>query len=477
MSFEADQNDELAMSWSGGPGIVAAVCVRDHWEEMSAAQREWCVDRICREVIESANRWSPMERVQRFDVLADRSCAWVLSLLLTESLSHPQRSSVEEAFAAAVTHPVNEARWYAVWGISQNLSIAHRELATLCVNALAMEASLIEAERQEERKLPFPQRRDVSKIAAAAGLSVRAAFWSAGRIPPDAYDGLNIETWYGADANAHILTILFGDPENAVAGPAFKRAAEVLVAWWNAREHHDYTQRGEEPNQEAESSLSDFLQKFVMRTSFEVAKDVLGPIVAAIGEHPREVSWILQGLTATEDSTPNTLHYWRLWQLFADGMRQAGWISGLADEHPWGADMVLAVFLTLNWKDSVRHWNNLEGHAHHVHALFESLPSSWIVFDSYIRFLYHIGEKSLPDAFVRVSHALKAGDAEAMLADSNTVFMVVVLLQRHVYAKPLELKRDPRIREAVLNLLDVLVENGSAAAFRMRDDFVTPVAA
>jgi len=29
----------------------------------------------------------------------------------------------------------------------------------------------------------------------------------------------------------------------------------------------------------------------------------------------------------------------------------------------------------------------------------------------------------------------------------------------------------------ILNLLDVLVENGSSAAFRMRDDFVTPATA
>jgi len=29
----------------------------------------------------------------------------------------------------------------------------------------------------------------------------------------------------------------------------------------------------------------------------------------------------------------------------------------------------------------------------------------------------------------------------------------------------------------VLSLLDILVEHGSSAAFRMRDDFVTPVAA
>jgi hypothetical protein len=476
MSFKADQTDELAMGWRGGPGTVAAVCVRDHWEEMSAGEHEWCVDRICQEVMESAEHWNPMARVQRFDVSADRPCACILSLLLTKSLSEPQRSSVEEAFAAAVTHPVNEVRWHAVWGIAQNLSAGERELTMRCVNALATEATLIDAERQEERKLPFPQRRDVSEIAADAGVTVRTTFWSASGIPPDAYDRLSIDTWYGADANAHILTILSADPESAVAGPAFKRAAGVLIRWWNARERHDQHQLGEEPNHEAETAISDFLQRFLMRTSFEIATEVLEPIIAAIGDHPREVSWILQGLTAIEDSTPNTVHYWRLWQLFADGVRHAGWISRLDDEHPWGADMVSAVFLTSRWKDSVRHWNSLEGHAHHVHSLFEALPSSWIVFDSYTRFLYHIGEKSLPDAFVRVSHSLKAGDAETLLADSNTVFMVVILLQRHVYAKPLELKRDPRIQEAVLCLLDTLVENGSAAAFRMRDDFVTPAA-
>jgi hypothetical protein len=60
--------------------------------------------------------------------------------------------------------------------------------------------------------------------------------------------------------------------------------------------------------------------------------------------------------------------------------------------------------------------------------------------------------------------------------DSNTVFMLVVLLQRHVYAKPLELKCNRVVREAVLFILDSLVESGSAAAFRMRDDFVTPLA-
>ena len=39
----------------------------------------------------------------------------------------------------------------------------------------------------------------------------------------------------------------------------------------------------------------------------------------------------------------------------------------------------------------------------------------------------------------------------------------------------MELKRQRELREAILSLLDLLVENGSSAAFRLRDDFVTPV--
>ncbi len=62
-----------------------------------------------------------------------------------------------------------------------------------------------------------------------------------------------------------------------------------------------------------------------------------------------------------------------------------------------------------------------------------------------------------------------------MLQKGNTVFMLEVLLQRYVYGRSLALKRQGEIRKGVLLLLDQLVENGSSAAFWMRDDFVTPV--
>ncbi|KRW60939.1 hypothetical protein AO726_06240 [Pseudomonas sp. TTU2014-080ASC] len=80
----------------------------------------------------------------------------------------------------------------------------------------------------------------------------------------------------------------------------------------------------------------------------------------------------------------------------------------------------------------------------------------------------------MPGAFVNIANALRRGNDADMLPESNTVFILENLLQRHVYSRPQELKRAPSLREAILYVLDALVESGSSAAFRMRDDFVTP---
>jgi hypothetical protein len=110
----------------------------------------------------------------------------------------------------------------------------------------------------------------------------------------------------------------------------------------------------------------------------------------------------MQGLTGLQDTNPSTPQYWFLWGLFADAVKRAKWVSRLdTDRHPDGTGLLSAVFLTLHWKDNVRHWRFLDGYAHLVQALVEALPSTSTVLDDYARFLYHIGERSLPDAFVR----------------------------------------------------------------------------
>ncbi|WP_256091683.1 nSTAND1 domain-containing NTPase [Candidatus Thiosymbion oneisti] len=454
-----------------GPGFIAAVCVRDHWDELSTDEQDWCVNVVCSEIAKDSNHWNHLNRVQQFSMAADRPCAQVVSLLLNKSLPEPQMQRVRQAFAVAITHSIEEVRQYAAQGINEEFWATNGTIALRCVNAIAMDAGLVDRAWEAEKTRPYELRRRLDEIRAEAAATVRRDFWQEGAIPEDAHTTLDTSGWFGTEASVRILTILGQVPNDPIAVDAFLRASRTLVGRWDTDNNHDQRR---DRDYRTEAEISERLQQFLMRTTSTFALKVLSPMLDAIDRHPHEIHSIVEGLTLIEDREPNTERYWSLWGLFADGIKHAKWIARLDKERPIGSELLSAIFLTSWWKDNVRHWRSLEGHAHRVHALFEDLPPVSIVLDGYVRFLYHIGEQSLPNAFIRVADSLERGDASAMLAKANTVFLLEVLLQRHVYGRPLELKRDAAIRQAVLSLLDRLVEAGSSAAFRMRDDFVTP---
>jgi hypothetical protein len=470
MDREADEEDFSRH----GPGLVAAVCIRDRWEEMTQEQCDWCVDVVCSEVLRHADDADHMVRVQNNGMAADRAGAFVLALLLGKPLALAQTQRVRMAFAAAMTHPVDEVRSYATWSIDETVWSINRALALRCINAIAGQAAIIDAAQKTEEARRYDKRRKLDTIIPAATADIRARFWQDGAIADDAYVTLDVSDWFGVDALKRILVIFGRVPQDPLAVACFTRAASALVDSWNS---DDDRANRRSRDFHGESDISQRLQEFLLRTTPEAAQQVLAPILGAVDRHDRELQTIMQGLTGMQDSNPNTPQYWFLWGLFADAVKRAQWVPRLdTDRHPSGSELLSAVFLTAYWKDDVRHWRFLAGYAHLVDLLFEALPPSAIVLDDYTRFLFHIGERSLPGAFVRITDALQRGDARKMLSKSNTVFMLESILQRHVYGRPLELKRDSRIRDAVLFILDWLVEMGSSAAFRMRDDFVTPAA-
>ena len=383
------------------------------------------------------------------------------------------RSRVEEAFVAALTHPVEEVSWYSTWGVAELWS-EDRQLASRCIYAIAMEASLVASAMAAEEGKPYHERRPYEDITAEAANRVRQLFWQPDAIGEDAYDRLLLDEWYGAEAQNRILAILGKAPAEPLAAKAFARATQSLVEWWNAKE--DRTRRRER-NYEAELNLARLIEQFVMRASVDVAKTVLKPILDAVNTRTDEAHNVIEGLVLVEDREPNTEQFWALWSLFADRARTAPWLQHIDGRYSRGAEVIRSLFLGTAWKEEARHWRSLEGHAHHLHSLFVQLPPSATVFDAYLRFLYDIGEQSLPDAFMRIAKRLMSGEPKQLLKNSNTVFRLEVILQRYVYPKPLLLKTRPELRDAVLALLDLLVELGSSAAFKMRDDFVTPVSA
>jgi hypothetical protein len=91
LDFSSLDQTEVAAT-SGGPAVVAAVCVREHWEELSSNEQAWCVERICAEVMRHADTWDQMTRVQRYSMSADRACSSVAPLLIGIVLPPGQRA-------------------------------------------------------------------------------------------------------------------------------------------------------------------------------------------------------------------------------------------------------------------------------------------------------------------------------------------------------------------------------------------------
>ena len=453
------------------PGAVAAVCIRDHWVELSSSDQTWCAERVCSEILHTADNWNVYERIQRHMMSADRHGAAAIVALMCNSLPEGLETLARRAFVAAITHPIDEVRAYALSAVDEGFWESQPDIGMRCAHALATEA----IETRQKFAALAPQREHSNlfdEVSAEVANSVRSRYWETNGIRDDILPKLYPPDRFVTKAITYTLTLLGRAPSNPLVLTTFTNACQFVVDCWDDR----YEDTMDSYVTDSRLEILRLVERFCMRASDEHASQVLDPILQAVDRHPDEVCWFVQGLTQIEDVEPNTRHYWYLWQLFADKVKEAKWTDQVKHSHHPAHRLLSAIFLTLFWKDNVRHWHSLEGYSDRVHTLFDALPSIRLVLDCYLAFLYHIGERSLPDAFVRVASWLRRGKVHELLENVDSMFLLEVLLQRFVYGRPAELKADPRTREAVLFILDALVERGSAVAFRMRDDFVTPIA-
>jgi hypothetical protein len=155
----------------------------------------------------------------------------------------------------ALTHAIDEVRWYAGLGIGRHLWVVDRDLVLRCVNTLATEATLVQQAADAESRRPHKKRRQRDEIEAQAAALVRRQFFEANVIADDAYQAMDPTTWFGAEANGRLLAILGQAPTEAVAIAAFERLSHTLVGWWEADDdrRRDRHQKRPERNYETES--------------------------------------------------------------------------------------------------------------------------------------------------------------------------------------------------------------------------------
>jgi hypothetical protein len=463
---------------SSAKAYVATICIRDHWSELTPSEQEWCVTTTCDAVATKSDEANQMACCQRYSLSGDRPAAFIVSALCGKQLSESLRHQVIRSLAQALTHGIDEVAEYAASGASLHLWSDDSQLAVRCINSLARQAELLQRQYDAEKRKTYQERRPIEVLKRDSVTSIRRMIEGVETVDEQSHARFNTKGWIGAHALVRVLLIAKSAPTEPVAVQLFRRASETLQFWWGAdrrRRGRDVDHPDDRPHQ-IEPTINTLLERFVLQVSVEDAQTVLQPILAEVERNPREVSWIVRGLTSAEDTLFCPANFWAIWDQFAIRIQNSKLIEKIDDSRYYSGDELMsAIFLGSWWKDEVRHWRSLDGYVERVHKLFLALPPSAVILDDYVRFLYHIGEHSLPSAFVHIASRLQAGSPVQMLSKDNAVFMLESLLRRFVYGRPMETKREKTIRESVLFVLDRLVEAGSSAAYRMRDDFVTPI--
>ncbi len=458
---------------TNGIGWVAAACILRNWKDMAADERHWCVDVVCDAIESEANHWEEIAMRQKNGMAADRIGASTVPVLAGKDFPRRTYKRVRRSMVLALTHAVTEVRAAVASGIAAHLWSIDAELARRCVNVVATDANVKQQEYDRGSPARAVSSRGYAKIIRRAAVTVRRRFARRNGIPADAFEDLALDSWFSLEAYKLGLQIYLGRPSDPAAVAAFSRATETIVSHWGTR-----------PDSQGDNSwtmshdyydLPFLIQQFLLRAPRASATQVVRPVADSVDRHPRECADWLRGLIGYEGRAPNTDQFWTLWDLFAERVRSASWLRQMDGRYAWGREMISAVFLGNDWKEGVEHWKSLEGGgAERVHRLFRDLPVSKQVLDCYVSFLYRVGRRSLPGAFVYVAEKLRDPQAKELVS-TNTVFCLEVLLRPYVSGRPQQTKARTTLRNAVLLLLDLLVECGSSSAFRMRDDFVTPV--
>ena len=465
---EFDEAEEFSR---GGPGFTAAVCIRDHLDELDDADFEWCARRVDMEVRRKAEAVELTDRLGR-SLRADRVCASVVPLLAVHSRK-AGGVDTSDLLSVSLTHPVDEVVEYAFSGLGLFVGENHKAMVLQCVAAAAYRSHLALKAREIARERRAAGAHDGSDPDESVVPAVRRVIEEGSLDPAEELRRLDLAGPVVGAALTAVLAVFEHRPDWDESRDFYSRVSQWLVDAWphNARSA-GRTARNFKLEGEALRSLA----RFVLRLPGAEALRISGPVVGAIADQRQEVDGFVSELIMSADRNTEDC-FWEIWQRLADAVADSRWGAGLTDDTSVGLDLLHLMFLGRYWNEDAKQWHRLHGHADCVDELARRLPATVPVARAYTEYLGMVGHQSLPGSFVVVGHILEQGDGARIASDSSVAFNLETLLRPFVYSRPHLIKSDSRLRQAVLVILDALVAAGSASAYRMRDDFVTPYSA
>ena len=313
-----------------GPGLVAALYTRDHWEDLNVDDQQWCLDTLIAEIEEDCDSEDYIRQVANDPMRADRHSAYVLPKLLS---NYPDNVALRKAIAKAITHACDQVALWAAEGAGKYLVSEHEDLTIRCVGAIAMQANLLDqCEKQGDSHGVEWQSADSSQVQHVRA-QVRDAF-VAGTIDVEKnLEALDFTSWSGRQVVASVLAILGKAPNLSLSMEFYVRAAQAVVASWEA-DHRNWNSGRDFT---FEHGVMAKLAGIALALPVDEAVSCCTPFLNAIEKYPKEVATLVELLISEEDrSPPDRSSFWHIWEAFSQRVLGARWLPSIGSDFSVG---------------------------------------------------------------------------------------------------------------------------------------------
>ena len=456
---------------------MAAVCIRDHWPEMSPEQQEWCANTVCDAVEADADVADHLSIVARNPMEGSRAGAFALSALFDKALSPATQARLLPALSRAVMHAVEETVSFAVRGIGRFLWKSDRALALTCLQALVTRALEHHAFMERQRRRPFLEQESDDTHQSDLRLRLREFVTHRGAANEAQIAALDLARWPGRAIAPHLFSIATQNPGDRLARRLMQRCAATLPTIWEVNERsrsptsHSLSEE-ERYDPHIEHEFVKAVCGFVLHLEPGDAREFLDPVFAAAPRFPERAASIVTWLILYQGDRAPAPTLWNLWQRFADDFAAGVLAERVDEEHSDEAKMLREIFLGINWVEQ-RDWLPLHGETQRLRAFFLRLPPMEQGFECYAYYLAKAGTPTLPDALIDVAAQLTELASYALL-NETAIFYLEEILTRLIYGGNSRIRIESALRHATLRILDALVDAGSSPAYKLRDDFLTP---
>ena len=453
----------------GGIGITAAVCLRDHWDELTPEDLDWCINTAYEFLLTPPGDDLQTAFVTKSSMGGIPPCAYVMPLIW---MRRPGDSDALGGLIAALCHYNQESRLEAIRGVSEFVLRQGTREGAFCTWVLVTHAQAQKSWEEREAKKPFQAR---TSILNSLGEAIQATYDAVDDEWFESYPDLGsvgFGTWSERELARCLLRLFANHQAIPEARAFFVRIASALKTWWGVERRQ--RQSPEKYDYDLVHSAQKAYARFLLQCDPAHVAELLAPVLDAVHKSPKGMAGFMGVLLSAEDNLSVPSCYWEIWSAVANKAASAPWLARLDDQYADGQDLISDLFLNTRWKEGIQVWSRLGDHYRDIDALFQRLPPSSFVLKIYAHYLYHVGRDSMPQALVAIVD--KFGDqlGIAMSAHSNIRWYFNTLLSRAMYSNLARLKETQQLRSAVIAVLDALVNAGSSIAFRLRDDFVTP---